>query len=105
MSSADRARHYLKLRYREKVVELIFVAELLRHLWANGLDGVEILTPRLASVPLHPVSLRRRGALANLPIGEIERHFRHFLSPSNLFLVPKAIGELVHVCTTMKGRA
>jgi hypothetical protein len=44
---ADRTRHYLKSRYREKVVEHIFVGELLRHLWANGLDGVEILTPEV----------------------------------------------------------
>ena len=43
----DRTRHYLKSRYREKVVEHIFVGELLRHLWANGLDGVEILTPEV----------------------------------------------------------
>jgi hypothetical protein len=56
----------------------------------------------------HAVGIRQRGALADLPIGEIEQHFRHFLSPSNLFLVPKAIGglgELVHMCTAMKGRA
>lgn len=56
----------------------------------------------------HPVGIRQRGALADLPIGEIEQHFRHFLSPSNLFLVPKAIGglgELLHMCSIMKGRA
>ena len=47
MSTADRNRHYLKSRYREKVVEHIFVGELLRHLWASGLDGVEILTPEV----------------------------------------------------------
>jgi hypothetical protein len=47
MVEADRTRHYLKSRYREKVVEHIFVGELLRHLWANGLDGVEILTPEV----------------------------------------------------------
>lgn len=47
-------------------------------------------------------------ALADLAIVEIEQHFRHFLLPSNLFLVPKAIGglgELLHMCTIMKGRA
>lgn len=43
----DRTRHFLKSRYREKVVEHIFVGELLRHLWAHGLDGVEILTPEV----------------------------------------------------------
>ena len=47
MSADDRTRHYLKSRYREKVVEHIFVGELLRHLWANGMDGVEILTPEV----------------------------------------------------------
>lgn len=47
MDSPDSTRHYLKSRYREKVVEHIFVGELLRHLWANGMDGVEILTPEV----------------------------------------------------------
>lgn len=47
MTTDDRTRHYLKSSYREKVVEHIFVGELLRHLWANGLDGVEILTPEV----------------------------------------------------------
>jgi hypothetical protein len=46
-NSHDRTRHFLKSRYREKVVEHIFVGELLRHLWANGLDGVEILAPEV----------------------------------------------------------
>ena len=43
----DRTRHFLKSRYREKVVEHIFVGELLRYLWARGMDGVEILTPEV----------------------------------------------------------
>lgn len=47
MSADDRTRHYLKSRYREKVVEHIFVGELLRHLWAIGMEGVEILTPEV----------------------------------------------------------
>ena len=47
MDSPDSTRHYLKSRYREKVVEHIFVGELLRHLWAKGMDGVEILTPEV----------------------------------------------------------
>ena len=47
MGAADRTRHYLQSRYREKVVEHIFVGELLRHLWTCGLDGVEILTPEV----------------------------------------------------------
>jgi hypothetical protein len=56
----------------------------------------------------HAVGIRQRGALRELPMAEIERHFRHFLSPSNMFLVPKAIaglGELLHMCSIMKGRA
>jgi hypothetical protein len=32
----DRTWHSLKSRYREKVIEQIFVGELLRHLWASG---------------------------------------------------------------------
>jgi hypothetical protein len=47
MSADDTTRHYLKSRYREKVVEHIFVGELLRYLWVNGLDGVEILRPEV----------------------------------------------------------
>ena len=53
------------------------------------------------------VGIRQRGLLAELPIRELEQHFRHFLSPSNLFLVPKSLaglGELLHMCTAMKGR-
>lgn len=56
----------------------------------------------------HPIGIRYRGALADLPIGEIEQHFRYFLSPSNMFLVPKAhggLGELLHMSAIMKGRA
>ncbi len=56
----------------------------------------------------HPVGIRQRGALAELPIAEIEQHFRYFLSPSNMFLVPKSLGglgELLHMCAVMKGRA
>ncbi len=43
----DQTRHYLKSRYREKVVEHVFVGELLRYLWSNGIDGVEVLTPEV----------------------------------------------------------
>lgn len=56
----------------------------------------------------HPVGIRTRGSLGSLPIDEIHRHFRHFLSPSNMFLVPKTLGglgELLHMCAVMKGRA
>lgn len=60
----DRTRHYLKSRYREKVVEHIFVGELLRHLWANGLDGVEILTPEVDA----------SGCDIVLTLGQIVRH-------------------------------
>lgn len=47
ITADNRTRHYLKSRYREKVVEHIFVGELLRHLWSHGMDGVEILTPEV----------------------------------------------------------
>lgn len=53
------------------------------------------------------VGIRQRGLLAELPIRDLERHFRNFVSPSNLFLVPKALaglGELLHMCTAMKDR-
>ena len=56
----------------------------------------------------HPVGIRQRGALAELPIAELEQHFRHFLAPSNMFLVPKTLGgldELLHMCAVMKGRS
>ncbi len=64
MENPSRDRHYLKSRYREKVVEHIFVGELLRHLWANEVDGVEILTPEVDASGYDTV----------LTLGHIVRH-------------------------------
>jgi hypothetical protein len=52
-----------------------------------------------------PVGLRQPGRLAELPIGTLEAHFRRFLSPSNMFLVPKllgGLGELPQMIAAMK---
>jgi hypothetical protein len=48
---------------------------------------------------VRPVALRARGPLSHVPVETIYRHFRDFISPSNMFLIPKSIsglGELPH---------
>ena len=48
---------------------------------------------------IRPVALRARGPLSDVPIEAMHRHFRDFMSPSNMFLIPKSIsglGELEH---------
>jgi hypothetical protein len=42
----------------------------------------------------HPVGLNGRGLLEQRPIEALRSHFRTFLSPSNLFVVPLEIGGL-----------
>lgn len=109
MSTDDRTRHYLKSRYREKVVEHIFVGELLRHLWTYGMDGVEILTPEvdaggydlvltLGQVVRHvqikcsidggkteeqqinaSLALQPSGCIVRIVIEDLTLHFRRFL--------------------------
>ena len=49
-----------------------------------------------------------RGSLSQLPIDVLVRHFRAFLAPSNMFLVPKSragLGELPEVTAAMRGEA
>ncbi len=40
------------------------------------------------------VALGGRGPLRSRPIEELHEHFRNFLSPSNIFLVPSVLGGL-----------
>ena len=42
-------RHFRNSSHREKIVEHIFVGELLRHFWITGLANVEILKPEVDS--------------------------------------------------------
>lgn len=46
MPSADE-RHYRSSTHREKLVEHLFVGELLRYLWISGAANVEILKPEV----------------------------------------------------------
>ena len=46
---------------------------------------------------IEPVGLGRRGETVELPLNEIEDHFRRLMSPRNMFVVPKnrsGLGEL-----------
>ncbi|MFX1298321.1 MAG: hypothetical protein ACFFD2_26135 [Promethearchaeota archaeon] len=54
---------------------------------------------------IQPVGLRKRISFNQLPIKTLEEHFRNFLSPSNMFLVPKkmsGLGEIPHIIEYMK---
>jgi hypothetical protein len=42
-------RHFLKSTYREKVLEHVFVGELLKYLWVAGLVSVDLLKPEVDS--------------------------------------------------------
>ena len=56
---------------------------------------------------IEPVKMKARGDLADRDIDVLEAHFRNFISPSNMFLVPKAIagfGEFDSLIQLMKGR-
>lgn len=46
MSTED-DRHYRRSTYREKVVEHLFVGDLLRYLWAKRAGAVDILKPEV----------------------------------------------------------
>jgi len=46
MSTED-DRHFRRSSYREKVVEHLFVGELLRYLWAKRAEAVDILKPEV----------------------------------------------------------
>ncbi len=53
------------------------------------------------------VGLRTRQNPVEIDIAVLQRHFRRFLSPSNLFLVPKnrsGLGELPELTRFMEGR-
>ena len=55
---------------------------------------------------IEPVKMKARGDLADRDIDILENHFRNFLSPSNMFLVPKALagfGEFDSLIQLMKG--
>lgn len=52
-----------------------------------------------------PVGLKTQGDIATLEISKIEEHFRMFMSPSNMFVVPlkrKALGELPEMIDAIK---
>lgn len=56
---------------------------------------------------IEPVRMKARGTLEDRGINVLEEHFKYFLSPSNMFLVPKAlagIGEFESLIKMMKGR-
>jgi hypothetical protein len=46
---ASNDRHFLNSTYREKVIEHVFVGELLRLLWVAGIHDIEILKPEVDS--------------------------------------------------------
>jgi hypothetical protein len=53
------------------------------------------------------IGINQRGDIENLPINMLEDHFREFISPSNMFLVPKLIsglGELPEMTSVMKDK-
>jgi len=41
-----------------------------------------------------PVGMRKPGKLSALPIDDLMLHFKRFLAPSNMFLVPKLFGGM-----------
>jgi hypothetical protein len=43
----DTRRHSAKSSYREKLLEHLFVGDLLRHLWTKGIEDAEILSPEV----------------------------------------------------------
>lgn len=47
--TTDDDRHYTSSSYREKVVEHVFVGELLRYLWASRSAKIDILKPEVDS--------------------------------------------------------
>jgi len=54
-----------------------------------------------------PIGLRLKGSITKMPINILKDHFRLFLSPSNMFLVPKilsGIGEIYQMTMTMKNK-
>ena len=58
----------------------------------------------LEVVPYQPRCPQVRGPLQDVPIEKIHRHFKDFVSPSNIFLIPKSIsglGEVPHFIEAM----
>ena len=47
MTAAAQAMHFLHSSYREKLVEHLFVGELLRHLWLRQIVSVSVLRPEV----------------------------------------------------------
>ena len=51
------------------------------------------------------IILNKKVDLTNVPVEELEEHFIKFLSPSNMFLIPKrlgGLGEIPQVIEVMK---
>lgn len=51
-----------------------------------------------------PIGIRQRGSITQMPISLLEEHFRLFLSPSNMFVVPlplSGLGEIPQVTEVM----
>jgi hypothetical protein len=60
MAPSDQ-RHFQASSHREKIVEHLFVGELLRHLWVVGAAGVDILKPEVDRAGYDVVAVK--GAL------------------------------------------
>jgi hypothetical protein len=55
---------------------------------------------------IQPIGLKCRGLLSDMAIETLEQHFKLFMSPSNMFVVPlswKAIGEIPEMITAIQG--
>lgn len=52
-----------------------------------------------------PIGLKQSGRITEIPIEKLEIHFRYFMSPSNMFLIPKklsGLGEIPKLAEIMK---
>ena len=94
--SIDDIRNYIKQ-------DAIPVAMILKK--AEQKENIRRLTctnnklPRLAKLGwkvchIEGVRLRAQGEITEAPLDELKNHFKRFLKPSNMFLIPKQIGGL-----------
>lgn len=75
--------------------------------WQKGTrEGVLLNALGWKVCHIEPVGLGR-GDLLQRPLSELQDHFFKFLSPTNMFVVPKALGgmgELPHFVSAMRGQ-
>lgn len=81
MSESDE-RHFLTSSHREKVVEHVFLGELLRHLWNAGISGIQVLKPEVDA----------SGYDLVLSIGKVIRHLQIKASVKGA----RATGQTIH---------